>query len=56
MIMLKEYNNVIFIIRCIDETNDSEYRNDFLNRVMYIYRVSLTIKSFFRRNHIKRTI
>ena len=37
MTILKKHNNVVFIIRYIDEINNNKYRNDFLDRIMYIY-------------------
>ena len=45
MTILKEHNNVTFTIRCINETNDSKYKNILLNRIMYIYRIFLIVKS-----------
>ena len=37
MTILKEYNNVVLIIRCIDETNNNKYKSNFLDYIMYIY-------------------
>ena len=48
MTILKEHNNVVFTIRCIDETNNNKYKSNLLDRVMYIYRVFLIIKSFLK--------
>ena len=56
MTILKEYNNVVFTIRHIDETNNSKYKNDFLNRIIYIYRVFLIIKSSLKKSHVKRVV
>ena len=53
MIMLKEHNNVILIIRYIDETNNNKYKSNFLSRIMYIYRVFLIIKSFLKEVILK---
>ena len=35
--MSKEYNNIVLVIRYIDKINNNKYRNDFLDRIMYIY-------------------
>ena len=53
MTMLKEHNNVVFIIRCIDETNNNKYRDDLLDRIMYIYRVFLIVKSSLKEVILK---
>ena len=49
MIISKRHNNVVLVIRCIDETNNNEYRSDSLDRVMYIYRVFLIVKSSLKK-------
>ena len=53
MTMSEEYNNVTFTIRYIDETNNNKYKDDFLNRIMYIYRVFLIIKSSLKEIILK---
>ena len=54
MTILKEYNNVIFIIRYIDKTNNSKYKNNFLDRIIRIYRVFLIIKSSLKEIMLKK--
>ena len=53
MIILKKHNNVTFTIRYINETNNSKYRNNFLSRIMYIYRTSLVVKSSLKEIILK---
>ena len=48
MTILKEYNNVVFIIHCINKTNNNEYRSNSLDHIMYIYGIFLIVKSFLK--------
>ena len=52
--MSKEYNNVTLTIYCISKTNNNEYKDDSLNRIMYIYRVFLTVKSFLKEVMLRK--
>ena len=54
MIILEEYNNVVFVICYIDETNDSKYKNNFLSCIICIYRVFLIIKSSLKEVILKK--
>ena len=54
MTISKEHNNITFTTYYIDETDDNEYRNDSLNRIMYIYRVLLVIKSSLKKIMLKK--
>ena len=37
MTILKEHNNVTFTIRYVDEANNSKYKSNLLNYIIYIY-------------------
>ena len=54
MIMLEGHNNVVLAVRCIDDINDSKYRNDLLDRMMYIYRIFLIVKSFLKEIMLRK--
>ena len=37
MTILKKHNNIMFIIYYIDKINNSKYKSNSLNYIMYIY-------------------
>ena len=54
MTILERHNNVVFTICYIDEINNNKYRNDLLNRIIYIYRIFLIIKSFLKEVMLRK--
>ena len=54
MTISKEHNNVVFIIHYIDEINNNKYKNNFLDRIIYIYRVFLIVKSSLKEIMLRK--
>ena len=54
MTISKEHNNVVFIIRYINETNNNRYRDNLLSRIIHIYRVFLIIKSSLKEIMLRK--
>ena len=54
MTMSKEHNNVTFIIYYINETDDNKYKDNLLDRIMYIYQVFLIVKSSLKEVILKK--